>query len=88
VRAGGTVIATEVAVLLVVAILFVLTILWWEPTGQPTPKRRSRQFVLLAGLALLVEIAGVVAESADPNDLANNSAVLLLLAILFFNTIV
>ncbi|HEV8048993.1 MAG TPA: hypothetical protein VGP88_00185 [Thermoplasmata archaeon] len=87
-RANGTVIATEIAVLAVVAILFLLTVSWWEPTGKPTPKRRARQFTLLAGLALLVQIAGVVAESSDPNDLANNSAGLLLLAILFFNTIV
>jgi len=87
-RTDNTVIATEAAVLAIIVVLFLLTVRWWEPTGKPTPKRRSRQFVLLAGLALLVQLVGVVAESADPNDLANNSAGLLLLAILFFNTIV
>jgi hypothetical protein len=86
-RASETVLVAEIAVLVVVAALFLLTVLWWEPTGKPTTRERSRRFLALAGLALLVQIAGVVAESSDPNDLANNAAGLLLLAILFFNTL-
>jgi hypothetical protein len=86
-RASATVLVSEIAVLVVVAVLFLLTVRWWEPTGKPTTRARSRQFLALAGLALLVQIGGVVAESSDPNDLANNAASILLLAILFFNTL-
>jgi hypothetical protein len=86
-RVFETVVLAEAAVLAVVVAIFLLTLLWWEKSGRATTRPRARVFLGLAGLAILVQVAGVAAESADPNDLANNAAGLLLLAILFFNTL-
>jgi hypothetical protein len=87
IRGYESVLLTEIGVLVVIVVLFLLTLRWWEPTGKATTRPRARTFLALAGLALLVQIAGVVAESGYPNDLANNAAPLLLLAILLFNTL-
>ena len=87
IRGYESVLLAEVGVLVVVVVLFLLTLRWWEPTGKATTRTRARTFLALAGLALLVQVAGVVAESGYPNDLANNAAPLLLLAILLFNTL-
>jgi hypothetical protein len=86
-RAFETVILVEFAVLVVVTALLLLTLRWWDPTGQSVSRPRARVFMALAGLALLVQVLGVVAESSDPNDLGNNVAGLLLLGILFLNTL-
>jgi hypothetical protein len=86
-RAFLTVVLAETALLSVVVVLFLLTLLWWEKSGKLTTKPRARVFLALAGLAILVQIGGIAAETSDPNDLANNAAGLLLLAILFFNTL-
>ncbi|MCI4325953.1 MAG: hypothetical protein L3K00_08810 [Thermoplasmata archaeon] len=86
-RAFETVVVVEFAVLLVITALLLLTLRWWDPSGNPPNRPRARVFLALAGLALLVQVLGVVAESSDPNDLGNNVAGLLLLGILFLNTI-
>jgi hypothetical protein len=79
--------SVEVVVLALVALLFLLTVLWWNPTGGRATRPHARMFLLLAGLALLVQVVAVGVESSETNDLANNAANLLLLVVLLLNTL-
>jgi hypothetical protein len=78
--------AVEAFVLLVVGLVLLLTVRWWSPSGERATRPHSRVFLALAALALLIQGVVVVLQSANPNDLANNSASLLLLFVLVLNT--
>lgn len=79
--------AVEAVVLVLVGLVLLLTAIWWSPTGARAAPPRARVFLVLAILALLAQLVGVVVESANPNDLANNAASLLLLFVLLVNTL-
>jgi hypothetical protein len=75
----------DALVLAPVVVIVVLTSRWWDPAARPLAPARRRVFLGLAGLALLIQIVGVVVESGDAGDLANNAPGLLLLAVLLLN---
>ncbi|MCI4320702.1 MAG: hypothetical protein L3K18_03650 [Thermoplasmata archaeon] len=77
--------AFDAVVLAPVVAIVVLTSRWWDPAARPLGPARRRLFLVLAGLALLLQILGVIAESGASGDLANNAPGLLLLAVLFLN---
>jgi hypothetical protein len=77
--------ASELAVLVVVVVIVALTSRWWDPKFLPLPKPRARVFLALGGLAVLVQVVGVVVQSGYANDLAGNAPALLLVIVLFLN---
>ena len=77
--------AVDAVVLAPVVVVVVLTSRWWDPSARPLAPARRRAFLALAGLALLIQVVGVVAESGEAGDLANNAPGLLLLVVLFLN---
>ncbi|HKV90118.1 MAG TPA: hypothetical protein VJQ43_02850 [Thermoplasmata archaeon] len=85
IRAHALPFAVDAVVLALVVAVMVLAYRWWDPRGTPVPRPRIRVFLALGGLALAVQIVGVVLEASDPGDLGNNAPAILLLAVLFLN---
>lgn len=79
--------AVQFGVTVLVGLLLLLTVVWWSPTGARATPPRARAFLVLALLALVVQVAAVGVESSNPNALANNAAGLLLLVVLVLNTL-
>jgi hypothetical protein len=48
-----TVVVVEFGVMVVVLAVLLLTLRWWDATGQPPTKEHARVFIGLAGLLLL-----------------------------------
>lgn len=74
-----------VAVLVVVVLIVLLTSRWWDPLARPLSKQRARTILALAGIAVLIQIVGIVAETGYSNDFTGNAPSLLLVVVLFFN---
>jgi hypothetical protein len=74
-----------VAVLVVVVVIVLLTSRWWDPLARPLPRSRARTILALAGIAVLIQIVGIAAETGYSNDFTGNAPSLLLVVVLFFN---
>jgi hypothetical protein len=86
-RGNTEALAVEAIVLVLVGLVFLLTVLWWSPSGARAAPPRARVFLALAVLALLVQGAALILESANTSDAANNAPSLLLLVVLLVNTL-
>ncbi|MCI4328385.1 MAG: hypothetical protein L3K01_09165 [Thermoplasmata archaeon] len=86
-RGNDAALAVQAVVLLLLGLVLVLTVVWWNPTGGRATKPHAQGFLGLALAALLVQVVAVAVEWSDPNDLANNAANLLILGILLLNTL-
>jgi hypothetical protein len=86
-RGNNPALAVQAIVLVLIGLVLLLTVVWWNPTGGRATKPHAQAFLGVALAALVVQIAAVAVESSDPNDLANNAANLLILGILVLNTL-
>lgn len=86
-RGNDAALAVQAVVLVLIGLVLLLTVVWWNPTGARATKPHAQAFLGISLAALVVQVAAVAVESSDPNDLANNAANLLILGILLLNSL-